>query len=82
MNGLVLKLNNVRNVKAFNIALGNIDGITRLYLDSHSVGHSIVFEKRKPINVKISRLDTFVDELGLRKVDLIKIDAEGVELNY
>ena len=35
----------------------------------------------KPINVKISKLDTIIDELGLEKVDLIKIDTEGAELN-
>ena len=52
-----------------------------MYLDSHSVGHSIVSRGGKSINEKISRLDTIVDELGLGKVDLIKIDAEGVELN-
>ena len=62
-----LKLNNVRNVKAFNFTLGNIDNIIRLYLDSHNISHSTVFEGEKPINVKISRLDTIVDELGLGK---------------
>ena len=77
-----LKLNNVRNVKAFNLALGNIDGITRLYLDSHSGGHSMVFKRSNfSVNVKISKLDTIVDELELDKVDLIKIDTEGAELN-
>jgi len=76
-----LKLNKVTNVKAFNTALGNVDGTTKLYVGSHAGGHSVVFERGKPINVKISRLDTVVDELGLGKVDLIKIDTEGAELD-
>ena len=33
------------------------------------------------VNVKISKLDTIVDELELERVDLIKIDTEGAELN-
>jgi len=75
-----LRLNKVTNVKAFNAALGDRDGITKLYEGPTPGTHSIIFKAGNPINVKISRLDTVVNELGLEKLDLIKIDAEGAEL--
>lgn len=74
-----LHLNKIKNVKTFNIALGNFDGQTKLYIGGSST-HSTFFRAKKHLNVKIGKIDTIVDKLGLEKVDLIKIDTEGDEL--
>lgn len=76
-----LHLSRIKNVEGFNIALGDFDGQTKLYISSHSGWHSTFFRTKKFLKVKMSKIDTIVNKLGLEKVDLIKIDAEGAELN-
>jgi len=76
-----LRLNYVENVKTFNVALGEFDGQTKLYIRSHSGAHSILFRTKNYVNVRITKLDTVIEKLDLKKVNLIKIDAEGAELN-
>lgn len=76
-----LHLNRIKNVKSFNTALGDSDGQTKLYIRSHSGAHSTFFRTKNWLNVKMSKIDTIVDKLGFEKVDLIKIDAEGAELD-
>ena len=76
-----LQLNGVRNVKAFNLALGESDGKTKLYIRSHSGAHSTFLRSRYCINVELAKLDTVVERFNIKKVDLIKIDAEGAELS-
>jgi len=76
-----LRMSNVKNVKTFRTALGEFEGYAKLYVGSHSGGHSISFIGKKYIQVELTRLDTIIERLGLKRVDLIKIDAEGAELN-
>jgi FkbM family methyltransferase len=76
-----LHLNSIKNVKTFNTALGDFDGKTRLYIRSHSGGHSILVRSKDHITVDLAKLDTFIEMLNLERVSLIKIDAEGAELS-
>jgi FkbM family methyltransferase len=76
-----LQLNGIKNVKAFNMALGEFDGKTRLYIRSHSGGHSTFLRSKYYINAELAKLDIVVERLNFKKVDLIKIDTEGAELN-
>jgi FkbM family methyltransferase len=76
-----MRLNDVKNVKTFNTALGDFDGRAKLYVQSHSGGHSIFFRSGNHISVELAKLDTFMERLALERVDLIKIDAEGAELS-
>lgn len=81
-----LRVNKIKNVKTFNLALGDFDGQTKLYLFSDSGGHSTTPELSSTsyfdgyINVKVNRIDTIIRKLGIEKISLIKIDAEGAEL--
>jgi len=80
-----IKRNKLRNVIALNIALSNYDGVTRLYTNDSmiqsSAEHSIVKQvSKKYLEVTVKKLDTILDELQLDKVNMIKIDAEGAEL--
>lgn len=75
-------LNNLKNVKALNAALTDKNSTQRLYLTRlKSVGHSL--EKNfgwKYETVKTLTLDKLVEKIGLKKIDLIKIDTEGAEV--
>jgi len=77
-----LRLNGIGNVRAYNLALGRFNGQTKLYTDGESGGHS-TFLRRGPRyhNVRMARLDTIITQMGLEKLDLIKIDTEGAELS-
>jgi FkbM family methyltransferase len=83
-----LSSNGIMNVMPFNKALGQCDRPIRLYVSSHSERHSTSFRLNPSthysgnyIYVESARLDTVVDELGIKRVDLIKIDVEGAELS-
>jgi FkbM family methyltransferase len=76
-----LQVNKIKNVKPFKMALGDFDGEVKLYLGGHPGVHSIVYQHSKRFElVPIKRLDTVVNEFGLSKVNLIKLDTEGAEL--
>lgn len=80
-----LRLNGIKNVKTFNLALGEINGQTKLHL-ANSGGHSTTPESSSCsfhgyIPVKVATIDTVMKKLGVQKVSLIKIDVEGAELS-
>jgi FkbM family methyltransferase len=83
-----LSSNGIRNVVPLNKALGECDKTIRLYVSSHSERHSTSFTLNPSTHysgdyllVESARLDTVVSELGIKRVDLIKIDVEGAELS-
>jgi FkbM family methyltransferase len=89
-------LNNCFNVQVLNAAVGNTDGVIRIPKPDFSkwarfgsielkrqpdrtpefVGQRISYEDRDLVSVNALRLDS----LNLARVDLIKIDVEGMEL--
>jgi FkbM family methyltransferase len=77
-----LKMNKVSNVKALRIAIGDFDGEGNLFLHRYSPGHSMILKGVDSFEtVPVRKIDSIVDGLGLRRVDLVKIDCEGWELN-
>ncbi|ADY01291.1 methyltransferase FkbM family [Vulcanisaeta moutnovskia 768-28] len=77
-----LKINNINNIQALNIALSDSNNSTGLCIKLSSVVSSIEeFESCIEIRKVITKtLDFLMSELGLERVDLIKIDVEGAEL--
>jgi len=77
-----VKLNNLRNVLALNIALGDSEGKAILCQKLVTATSSIVeFDKCQGfVKVLLKRLDSVVEELRLKHVDAIKIDVEGAEI--
>ena len=77
-----LRLNGIKNVKAFNLALGEFNGRAKLYTDGESGAYSTFFKRgARYQKVRMVRLDTVATQMGLEKLDLIKIDIEGAELS-
>ena len=76
-----VKLNELNNVILINEAVGNYNGTVRLYLGSHSVGHSIFHSKDTGdfIKVKLTTLDSLLERLGIGNIDMVKIDVEKAE---
>jgi FkbM family methyltransferase len=80
----VKKMSPNTNVVLIKKAVGDRKGMAKLYLSPFgSGGHSlkpIVGRGSKYLEVAVDTLDNIVSKLKLKKVDFIKIDAEGAEL--
>lgn len=85
-----IALNNLYNVEAFNYAIGYGNYYITVpepnYFSNHDFGtFSLIEEKipttEKSLTVPLINLDQFVTDFKLKQVDLIKIDAEGMDLD-
>lgn len=77
-----VKANKLVNVQTLRLALWSSNGKMKLYLAS-SASHSLkpyLKDKSKYLEVQTKTLDTIIKELGIKRVNFIKIDVEGAEL--
>ena len=78
-----IKLNNLENVIPVKIACSNSKGIANFWLGAEGEGtaHSLIEIKNnsKKISVNTETLDNIMKKLKIKKVDLIKVDVEGLE---
>ena len=81
-----LILNNCSNVRVEDCALGKYNGETKFYIvngrDSgcSSLQRPEINAQIRTIHVPIKTLDKYLQDWNIKKVDFIKIDAEGAEL--
>ncbi|MEM2045735.1 MAG: FkbM family methyltransferase [Candidatus Bathyarchaeia archaeon] len=81
-----LKLNRCTNVKVEPLALASKEGETTLFLvDGRDTGCNslrppAVSEPTKEITVSTMALDSYLEKEGIYRVDFIKMDVEGAEL--
>jgi len=63
-------------------ALGCEEGTARLTVAAHGAMHTLADESlgSRHIEVPLWRLDRFLEREGLRRVDLLKLDVEGFEI--
>ena len=78
-----VKLNKLKNVKLCRKAIAEYKGRAKLYvLDNGCTGHSLIPRKRaKAIEVEVDTLDNVVNSYALDKIDFIKVNVEGAEVN-
>ena len=72
------ELHNVILVKK---AVMSTNGMGRLYYSKSAAANSLVTRWKEYVEVQTITLDDLVEELGLDKVDIIKVDAEGAEID-
>ena len=82
-----LKLQNFSNTETYQIAIGNQDGTAKLTVGNKSNHSKVITEYQTipngldVISVPIKKLDTFVQEQNISKIDFVRMDVEGFELN-
>lgn len=74
-------LDGLSNIKVVGCALSNYVGKGELYSSPSTAAHSMTYKRKDFIKVKVTTLDRLVNDLGLSRVDYIKMDAEGSDLN-
>jgi FkbM family methyltransferase len=69
------------NVKVLRLAVGDRDGEAEFFPHPRTWASSLkpTFATAPGITVQVRTLDTLLDEIGLERVDLIKLDIEGSE---
>lgn len=69
-------------VDCMRVALGSAKGVGRIYLTDHSTTSSLIEPEvnRGYEDIEIDTIDSFTAQLGIGRIDLLKIDAEGYDL--
>ncbi len=74
-----IELNNIKNVKAFNVALAGKKGKEKIYLNENNSGGHSVYGKGKFVEVNSTTIEGAMKENNIEKIDLLKMDIEGAE---
>lgn len=72
-----------KNVESYKFALGSEDCMLDIYVEDLNTMCSFVSPTSNSVKtetVKVKALDNFCDENGIDKIDFLKIDVEGFEL--
>ncbi|RME13711.1 MAG: FkbM family methyltransferase [Bacteroidetes bacterium] len=76
-----IEINRLNNITAFNVALGDADGLLPIYT-KRACPSLIPGDNETPaFSVPVKVLDSLVQESGLKNIRLVKIDVEGFEMN-
>jgi FkbM family methyltransferase len=82
-----LQLNQLHQVRPFRVALSNSDGTAELRIAGpEHAGHNTLGDFTYPVpllrkeSVKTRKLDSLVHEIGLHRIDVLKLDVEGCEM--
>ena len=79
-----IELNNLKNIEVIEKGIYSDNKNMNFYIVKNNQEHSLDKNWRnvnKSINIRTITIDNLMKELKLKKVDLIKIDIEGVELH-
>lgn len=74
------KLNGLDNLNTLNFAVGSHNGKAKLSVSKENTGaHSIVYGNGHLEEVEVKALHNIVNGLGIKHIDLVKMDCEGSE---
>jgi FkbM family methyltransferase len=90
-----INLNRLKNVFTYRVAIGGVTGITNIYTSKRCNWATIVDERHRTPDyslrwdrfkkgsevVPICKLDEFTDKYQIDKVDLVRMDVEGAEVD-
>ena len=74
-----IRINRYSNVIPLKLALSSFEGRSKLYLRSFG-RHSLSTKSTKMVDVSVTTLAQLLNRLGTNRIDLMKIDVEGAEL--
>jgi FkbM family methyltransferase len=79
-----IEVNNLKNVILKDIAISDFNGKSKFFITKNKTGLSSLEKPEEDqslqILVKTMKLDDFLKEIKIEKVDIMKIDVEGAEL--
>jgi len=81
-----LSLQNQSNYELFNYACGNREGEVQFLISKHSNTSRVLKDHEKPsadmnlIKVPVIKLDDFMEKKGIKKLDILRMDVEGYEV--
>lgn len=79
-----IELNGYRNISLYEVALGEKSESTQLYLGEKSGWHTLLpfqpFRNVGTVPILKRTLDSVLEDINHKRVNMIKIDVEGVEL--
>jgi FkbM family methyltransferase len=69
-------------VQVFQVAMGNTSGTGKIYLGDHPTTNSLIEPEnaRGFEEVRIETIDSFCQARGIERIDLLKVDTEGFDL--
>jgi FkbM family methyltransferase len=80
-----ISANEMTNISLHNIGLGHLNGTLKLYrVNSENLGMNRILNTPSDLPYKIievQKLDDYISKNKISKIDLIKIDVEGFEMN-
>ncbi|WOV93486.1 MAG: FkbM family methyltransferase [Candidatus Nitrosoabyssus spongiisocia] len=79
-----IKVNNCNNVIIENMAVGNKNGEIKLYLSDNQSMHTLyenTISTNRSVTVPIIKLDDYYNKKSINKINVIKMDVEGAELD-
>lgn len=79
-----IEINHYNNISLHEVALSNRNGMAELYLGQKSGWHTLLSGQERSdvgtVLVRTATLDSILATLSLGKIDVMKIDVEGAEL--
>jgi FkbM family methyltransferase len=80
-----VRLNSMPNIEIYNIAVGAKSGKGNLYLSKSGQETSSLYQWcftcNNNIEVSVITLDKWIQDLNINRIDLLKVDTEGSELD-